>query len=98
MSLIFSEVTLVLNARKLKTMKLYDLHGIVHKIVGNITATGEHSVDTKRLDNLKELCELTESLIDEIKEVSDDNHNSHEDSVKEITKCAYNFIQDMKQI
>ncbi len=77
-------------------MDANNLHEIVSKLVGPINATGSHGTDELRLANLTILCDLAEKIIDDIKEVADDNHECMEKSVIDITLKAMDFIGECK--
>lgn len=68
------------------------VHDIARKLIGQIKPVGETNTDELRFDNLKETCELTLYLIEEIQEVS--KIESHEYSVKRSADYAKEFIKD----
>ena len=51
-------------------MKQYDNGDIIKKLIGKILPIGETNEDEKRLENLKELIELSEFILDEIRYVA----------------------------
>lgn len=69
-----------------------NIESVVSKLIGSISPTGHHSVDLERLENLKEMCELVNTLVTRIDEIGYQNRNSQEKSVKEIADYANNFL------
>jgi len=68
---------------------------IVKKLIGEIRPIGETNEDKKRFENLKNLCELVESLVSEIDLVNCDFHDSYESSVKNASNFASNFLDNL---
>ena len=74
------------------TDKTFTAEDIVMKLIGPIEPIGDSSVDPKRLENLKELCKLTELLVARIDRVSCENRDREEWSMKEAGKYADDFL------
>lgn len=66
---------------------------IVRKLIGPINPVGESYTDEERLENLKQLCNLVESLLLDIDEVAF-HKNRPEYSIKRAGDYADKFIQD----
>ncbi len=64
---------------------------IVNKLIGPTRPMGESHEDEKRLDNLKEKCDLVAELLQEIKEAA--SYNRPEYSIKRIADYAKSFLQ-----
>jgi len=73
------------------------LHQIVLTLVGPIRATGDHGVDKRRLDNLKELTVLIDRLLFEVYEISLDA-DRQEASMKAIGIHAKEFLEDIRDV
>lgn len=71
-----------------------NIESVVSKLIGSISPTGQHSVDLERLENLKEMCELVNTLVTRIDEIGYQNKDSQEASVKEIADYANNFLTE----
>jgi hypothetical protein len=67
---------------------------IVKKLIGSIEPIGKSETDTKRLENLKQMCELVENLIIEIDTVATRHENAYEYSVKDIAEYSRNFLEN----
>ncbi len=65
---------------------------IVKKLIGPISPCGESNTDEQRLQNLKNMCELTSDLIAEINEVYEKNKHSKEYSVKLMSDLAERYL------
>lgn len=68
---------------------------IVKKLVGNIKPIGETNTDNERLQNLKEMCELTRNLLEEIDSVCKSFPNNHEFSIKRNCKYGNDFLVEV---
>lgn len=73
-----------------------ELKEIVEKLVGNITPAGKSHIDTKRLENLKVMCNLVDELLYEINYVAISNEDRYESSMKEMGEYASKFIKQIK--
>ena len=68
---------------------------IVKKLIGEIKPVGESHTDEKRLENLKQTCDLVNDLVAEIELVSK-NKDRHEHSMRVMGEYAYNFLRLLK--
>jgi hypothetical protein len=68
---------------------------IFDKLIGPINPVGEHNEDLKRIESLKNACELAEHLINQIGHVHKLNKNSHEYSVKSAAEYAGTFLAEI---
>lgn len=73
-------------------MKEFELNEIIEKLIGSIEPIGDTNADNERFENLKVMCELTNSLVRKIDDVSYRHKNSHEFSVKRAVEYADNFL------
>ena len=71
-----------------------DLHEIVKKLVGKINPVGETNADNERFENLKVLCALVDNLIMDIDDMSFQNKDAHEFSVKRASEYAEKFLRE----
>ena len=76
--------------------KEMDLFEIVMKLNGCVQPVGETHSDSARFENLERLCELTERLMVEIRQVSHCAER-HEASMAAAGKAAQNFIRNIEQ-
>ena len=76
-------------------MKKFTHLEIVKKLIGKTSPTGESNTDQERLENLKEICKLTEDLIDHIKKTSTSN-SDQQYSVQRIRVYAFDFLNKIK--
>lgn len=65
---------------------------IVNKLIGPINPVGNSGIDAGNFENLKQMCELVESLIVQIDNVYNINKDSYEHSVKVSAEYASNFL------
>lgn len=72
-----------------------EIKEVVQKLVGSIIPAGESHKDTERFENLKTMCELVDSLIYDIYEVSKDK-NRHETSMRVMGEYADRFLNELK--
>lgn len=77
-------------------METYSVFEIAHRLIGPITACGEHGEDMRRLGNLKRLIELTDGLLAVIRGQVH-NASSHEASVRAIGLEAKQFIDTLSE-
>jgi hypothetical protein len=68
-------------------------HDVVNKLIGNIRPVGETNEDNKRLENLKEMCSLVESILYDIDDLIYRNKDAHEASIKRSVDYATKFMQ-----
>ena len=73
-------------------MTVYD---VARKLIGPVTALGEHNADQARLQNLEEMIELTECLLNDIKDASVDSFR-HEASMKAIGMRAKEALEEFQ--
>lgn len=75
-------------------MKEFTTKDVVLKLIGNINPAGDASRDGERFENLKEMCDLANSLIKEIEYVALRNTSAYEASVIKARDYAFNFLYD----
>jgi hypothetical protein len=68
-----------------------DVLEVVMRLNGPIEPVGDSSIDRRRLENLKALCDLTGALLVEIAGVADAT-DDHMASIKAAKDCAAEFI------
>jgi len=78
----------------MKKFKAEEVLEIAENLIGNIKPVGETNTDNERFENLKQMCDLTDSLIKSIYEVSYDNRNSMESSVRRASDYAGYFLTE----
>lgn len=61
-----------------------DLFRIVMKLIGPVNPVGDTNTDSDRLENLKELLELTDNLLTVIDRLAMQNKDSKECSVRKV--------------
>jgi hypothetical protein len=71
-----------------------DCTEIITKLIGPITPVGATHIDEGRFENLKKLCELTQSLVILIDEVAVDHKTTAEYSRSRAGKFAADFLRD----
>ena len=76
-------------------MKSYTTIDLIRKLVGSIEPVGDSSIDPKRLENLREQCQIVDGLIEDIEFVSRDII-SQEHSVHLAGKTAKEFLKNLK--
>lgn len=69
-------------------------YDVVTKLIGPIAPQGATHIDDKRLKNLKEMTELVQALITDIKYVAQ-YKDRHEASMKEAGKFADDFLKEL---
>lgn len=67
---------------------------IVENLVGEINPVGETNEDEVRFENLKVMCDLANSLISRIDDVSYKNKDRYEFSIKRSAKYAEKFLTE----
>lgn len=72
-------------------MEIYD---VVVKLVGPIIPVGETQTDAKRLENLKVLTKLTNTLLIDIDSIARDNKDRVEYSRKKVGEFAAKFLKE----
>ena len=75
-------------------MTLYEM---VKKLIGPVMPLGDSARDKQRLESMKEMVALADSLIADIDDVAYQHRYSQEHSVKEIVKCASVFMSQIKE-
>lgn len=73
-----------------------EMKQIVQKLVGSISPSGESHLDTKRLENLKIMCDLIEDLVYEVNYVAREK-DRYEASMKEMGVYAQKFLDNLKE-
>lgn len=68
---------------------------IIKKLIGNISPAGASHIDDERFENLKAMCELIESLVEDVHFVAERNKSSHEFSVKRSGEYAEKFLSTL---
>jgi len=68
---------------------------VIKKLIGSIKPYGDSNIDKERLENLKNMCQLVEDLVEEIKYVAKEK-DRHERSIKEMGIYAYNFLSTLQ--
>ncbi len=76
-------------------MKL-DLHELVLKLIGPVTAVGDHRIDRDRLENLKVLTGLVEDLMHEVS-LAAQTVDRPEASMQTIGKYAKDFLDSTQE-
>ena len=66
---------------------------IVDKLVGEVEATGESHEDARRLENLKNLIDLTDSCLDKI-HLASFSSTRYEASMRKIGRYALQYLAD----
>lgn len=72
-------------------MEIELLQEVCDRLIGPIGPVGDTHIDEKRLENLKNMCSVTEYLLQQIVDVSRCK-NSHMFSVKESGEYAQKFL------
>ena len=73
-----------------------NIEEIVIRLVGDIQPLGDHNIDQQRLQNLKTLNDLVEELLSRIISVAHEA-NRQEASIRNIGKCAKEFLLDITE-
>ena len=68
-------------------------HGLIKKVIGEINPVGESNADAKRFENLKEMCNLVESLLYDIDDIIAMNQTDKRHSVVCSVEYARNFMK-----
>ena len=76
-------------------MKNLDIREVVLGLVGPVNSTGCSRTDSKRIDNLRELIGLVDSLVTVIADCVEDQ-DSPEHSVREIGKKARHYLGNLR--
>lgn len=72
-----------------------ELYQIVLKLVGPVTAVGEHNEDELRYRNLEQLCDVTDRLLEAISDASR-SADRQEESMRKIGSYARTFLNDLR--
>lgn len=75
-------------------MKTLTTVELVTKLIGHVTPLGVSHVDTERLQNLKELCELTNELVRIIDNVVISSEGHQEHSIRVASEYAETFLSN----
>ena len=75
-------------------LKMHSMSQIVKKLVGNIEPVGCTATDEDSLDNLKEMIDVTHTLIDAIYDVSKTPCNG-EASIEDAIRVAKGFLKEV---
>lgn len=70
---------------------MIDIYKVVKKLIGEIKPIGETNTDNKRLENLKVMTELVDSLLTDIDEIAYNYKNNHQFSMKRASDFASKF-------
>ena len=73
-----------------------ELKDVVMKLIGPVQPYGDHYGDMQRLENMKELIELTDYLLGQIDQAAASAERP-EASMKEIGQCAKGFLDDVRR-
>jgi len=73
------------------------IYEIVKKLVGPVLPTGDHGADKQRLENLKELTALVDTLMGDISSASGFASRT-ESSMKAIGIHAKEFIEEIQSV
>lgn len=68
---------------------------IVLKLIGNVRPEGDPSIDELASKNLKEMCDLTRNLLEEIDMVLCQRPFAKEYSVKKVQQEALDFLREV---
>ena len=74
--------------------KKFTVIEIVENLIGKITPVGETNEDEIRFENLKAMCDLANRLIKKIDDVSYENKNRQEYSIKRAAEYAERFLTE----
>lgn len=74
--------------------KKFTVVEIVENLIGEITPIGETNEDEVRFENLKLMCDLANSLISKIDNVSYENKDRQEYSIKRAAEYAERFLTE----
>lgn len=72
-----------------------NIEEIVMKLIGNINPIGESNEDAKRLENLKQLTELTDCLVSRINRIRECK-GDHRYSMNMAGQHAHNFLSNLR--
>ena len=78
-------------------MKELEVYEIVEKLIGKTMPVGASHIDSKRLDNLDDMIELTEAILDNISEIAQMSIRV-EHSMKTAGERAINFLKSISDI
>jgi len=71
-----------------------EIEKVVLKLIGNVTAVADSSIDSARMDNLNNMIYLTESLIEKIIEASEHSDSQYY-SKKRIGVSAEEYLNEL---
>lgn len=74
--------------------KTFTHTGLIKQLIGSIHPVGESHIDTQRLENLKDMCELVGNLLHEIEAVTI-HKDAHEYSRKQTGEYADKFLKSL---
>jgi len=77
-------------------LKKHSMSRIVKKVVGNIEPVGCAAADKDSLDNLREMVDVTHTLIDAIYDVSKTPCNG-EASIQDSIRVARGFLKEVRE-
>jgi len=78
-------------------MKTDTIIEVINKLVGEINPIGETNIDNQRYDNLIMLCTITNELLHKIFDVSIENKDRSEFSMKRAGRYAETFLNSLKE-
>ena len=70
-----------------------DYYGIITKLIGSIEPVGESNTDESRYENLQQMTLLVDRLIQDLRQVSEENKDRIEYSMKRIGEYATKFLK-----
>lgn len=72
--------------------KLY--YKVISKLIGSVAPVGSSEIDEDRLLNLKVMCEVVNRLVGDIDNVSYNNKDAYQASIKKAQQYANNFLTE----
>ena len=72
------------------------VYEVVKKLVGDINPIGETTLDNKRYENLKELIDVVDTLVSDIRDMVIRNRGMNEYSIKRAVDEAEKFLAELK--
>jgi hypothetical protein len=76
-------------------MKVINVYHVVEKLIGEIRPVGDASIDPKRLENLKAMCELHSRIHGAIDAIAYAFKGDKQSSVKEICDFANAYLDKL---
>ena len=69
---------------------------VIKKLIGAVQPVGETHMDTQRLENLKEMCDVTRELMSTIYHVYNSSRNDQRFSMKKASDYAKLFLIEIR--